>query len=68
VLGASANLRTRRPCSYSRGSGDRVLVDSGLAERESVVLEAGTHEQSLRLRTADLVALCEADVADLVQD
>lgn len=47
---------------------DRVLVDRRLAERESVVVEAGTHEQSLRLATADLLRLAEAEVADLAQD
>ena len=50
------------------GSDDRVLVDSRLADRESVVLEAGSHEQSVRIRTADLLALTRAEVADLAQD
>ena len=48
--------------------GDRVLVDRRLYEKEWVVLEAGTHEQSLRLRTADLVELSGARLADLSQD
>lgn len=48
--------------------GDRVLVDRRLCENDSVVLEAGTHEQSLRLRTADLVELSGARLADLSQD
>jgi len=48
--------------------GDRVLVDRRLCENEWVVLEAGTHEQSLRLRTADLVELSGARLADLSQD
>lgn len=47
------------------GAGDRVLVDSRLAARETVVLEAGSHEQSVRVRTADLIAITRADVADL---
>lgn len=50
------------------GDGDRVLVDRRLCENEWVVLEAGTHEQSLRLRTADLVDLCNAQLVDLSQD
>ena len=50
------------------GSDDRVLVDSRLADRESVVLEAGSHEQSVRIRTADLLALTRAEVVDLTQD
>ena len=50
------------------GDGDRVLVDRRLSENEWVVLEAGTHEQSLRLRTSDLVELTEAWLVDLSQD
>jgi Ala-tRNA(Pro) deacylase len=50
------------------GSGDRVLVDSTLAGRERVVLEAGTHERSVRIRTADLLRLTQAQVVDLAQD
>jgi Ala-tRNA(Pro) deacylase len=50
------------------GDGDPVLVDRRLLEREWIVLEAGTHEQSLRMRTADLVELSAARVVDLSQD
>lgn len=50
------------------GRSDAVLVDSRLAGRESVVLEAGTHEQSLRIETKDLLALARARVADLSVD
>ena len=50
------------------GDGDRVLVDRRLCENEWVVLEAGTHEQSLRLRTSDLVELTDARLVDLSQD
>ncbi|HXV03977.1 MAG TPA: YbaK/EbsC family protein [Gaiellaceae bacterium] len=50
------------------GPGDRVLVDARLAKRETVVLEAGSHEQSVRIQTADLLKLTQADVVDLSQD
>lgn len=50
------------------GGGDRVLVDSRLAERETVVLEAGSHDQSVRIRAADLLALTRAEVLDLSQE
>jgi Ala-tRNA(Pro) deacylase len=50
------------------GGGDRVLVDRRLCDNEWVVLEAGTHEQSLRLRTSDLVELSSAQLVDLSQD
>ena len=45
--------------------GDRVIVDSRLAARDSVVLEAGSHERSVRLKTADLVRLAQAEVSDI---
>jgi Ala-tRNA(Pro) deacylase len=47
---------------------DRVLIDRRLLEQDSVVLEAGTHEQSLRLKTTDLARIAEAGLADLCQD
>jgi Ala-tRNA(Pro) deacylase len=50
------------------GRKDRVLIDRRLAERESVVVEAGSHDESLRIPTADLVRLTDAEVADLCKD
>jgi prolyl-tRNA editing enzyme YbaK/EbsC (Cys-tRNA(Pro) deacylase) len=43
-------------------------VDRRLGESEWVVLEAGTHEQSVRLRTDDLVEVCHAPLVDLTHD
>ena len=48
--------------------GDRILVDRRLAQRESVVLEAGSHSESIRMRTADLLSLSGAEVADIAAD
>ena len=48
--------------------GDRVVVDSRIAERESVVFEAGSHGQSLRMRTADLVTVAHAEIADVCHE
>jgi Ala-tRNA(Pro) deacylase len=48
--------------------GDQVIVDSSVAARDSVVLEAGSHERSIRLKAADLVRLTGAQVADIVKD
>jgi Cys-tRNA(Pro) deacylase len=50
------------------GREDQVIVDEQLAERDSVVLEAGTHEQSVRLKAADLVRLTRAQVADICRE
>lgn len=47
-------------------AGDRVLFDRRLAQHDSVVLEAGSHNESLRLRTADLRTLSGAEVEDIV--
>jgi Ala-tRNA(Pro) deacylase len=47
------------------GREDHVLVDDRLAGRDSVVVEAGSHDKSVRLKTADLVRLTRAQVADI---
>jgi Ala-tRNA(Pro) deacylase len=49
-------------------AGDRVVVDARLAERESVVLEAGEHDESVRLAVPDLVRITRAEVLDVVAD
>jgi Ala-tRNA(Pro) deacylase len=50
------------------GKADPVIVDLRLAERDAVVLEAGKHTQSVRLKAADLVRLTGAQVADISRD
>jgi Ala-tRNA(Pro) deacylase len=50
------------------GREDHVLVDERLAERDSVVVEAGSHERSVRLKTADLVRLTKAQVGDICRE
>jgi Ala-tRNA(Pro) deacylase len=44
---------------------DPVIVDSRVAARQSVVLEAGSHEQSVRIATSDLVRAAGAEVTDI---
>jgi Ala-tRNA(Pro) deacylase len=46
-------------------AGDRVLFDRRLAQHDSVVLEAGSHNKSLRMKTADLLTLTGAQVEDI---
>jgi Ala-tRNA(Pro) deacylase len=50
------------------GREDRVIVDERLAARDSVVLEAGSHDKSVRLKAADLVRLTKAQVADICRE
>jgi Ala-tRNA(Pro) deacylase len=47
-------------------SGDRVVVDRRIAECERVVFEGGTHDESIRMRTEDLLLLANAELRDIV--
>jgi Ala-tRNA(Pro) deacylase len=49
-------------------SGDGVILDGRLDKTPYVVLAAGTHEESVRLRTGDLVAATGARMCDLCED
>jgi Ala-tRNA(Pro) deacylase len=49
-------------------AGDRVLVDRQLAQRDSVVIEAGSHSESVRLKTVDLLSSSGAEVGDIAAD
>lgn len=50
------------------GREDQVIVDERLAARDSVVLEAGSHGRSVRLKAADLLRLTSAQVADITRE
>lgn len=46
-------------------AGDRVVFDRELAGRDHIIVEAGVHDTSLRIRTDDLLELTAAQVADI---
>lgn len=48
-------------------AGDRGVIDHRLAIRESVVIEAGAHDESIRLQTRDLIRIAEAQIADICE-
>ena len=50
------------------GPEDPVIVDERLARRDSLVLEAGSHERSIRLKTTDLLRLSKAQEADICRE
>lgn len=50
------------------GRRDPVVIDRRLAERDSTVLETGSHEESVRVQTGDLLRITEAEVADICRD
>jgi Ala-tRNA(Pro) deacylase len=54
---------------FAGSRSDLVLLDARLAARESVVVEAGVHDASIRLLTSDLLRLAgNAQVADLCHE
>lgn len=50
------------------GREDAVVVDSKVAALDRVVFEAGTHDSSVRVGTADLISVTRARVADVSAD
>jgi Ala-tRNA(Pro) deacylase len=53
---------------FGGAAGDRVLVDTRVTQQHSVVLEAGSHEQSVRLETADLLELTKGEIVDICKE
>lgn len=47
---------------------DPVLIDRRLASNEWLVFEAGTHDDSLRMRTEDFLRIAGARIADVCRD
>jgi len=47
------------------GPGDRTIIDRRLALLDEVVLEAGCHDESVRIEMRDLLFLAEARIADI---
>jgi Ala-tRNA(Pro) deacylase len=47
---------------------DPVVIDSELAAREQIMFEAGSHDDSVRLSTQDLIRLTDASIADIAGD
>jgi Ala-tRNA(Pro) deacylase len=47
---------------------DEVVIDARLARRDSVVLEAGSHDTSIRMKSVDLIRVANAQVADISRD
>jgi prolyl-tRNA editing enzyme YbaK/EbsC (Cys-tRNA(Pro) deacylase) len=50
------------------GPSDAVVVDARVARHDEVILEAGSHAESIRLRTGDLISVAGAHVADICRD
>jgi Ala-tRNA(Pro) deacylase len=46
---------------------DPVVIDSRLAEQKLLVIEAGSHEESVRIATEDLIRLSDAQLAGVAE-
>ena len=44
---------------------DRVIVDSRVVDHNSIVLEAGSHDDSIRIASEDLIRVASAEVAEI---
>jgi prolyl-tRNA editing enzyme YbaK/EbsC (Cys-tRNA(Pro) deacylase) len=49
-------------------AGDVAIVDHRLAMLDMIIVEAGSHDESLRLATPDLVRIAGAQIADICFD
>jgi Ala-tRNA(Pro) deacylase len=47
---------------------DPVIVDRRVADRDTIVIEAGSHDQSIRLDPAELIRAAQAEVADICKE
>jgi Ala-tRNA(Pro) deacylase len=45
--------------------GDTVVLDRRLADRDSLIFEAGSHDESVRVETEELVRVAEARIGDV---
>lgn len=50
------------------GKSDPVVVDERVAERTTIVVEAGSHHESVRISAVELVRAAGATVADISED
>ncbi len=49
-------------------AGDRVVVDRRLADRDTMVIEAGSHNESVRVNTRGLLVLAQAEIGYICHD
>ena len=48
--------------------GERVIVDRRIVDLETVIVEAGSHSDSVRIATVDLMRITDAKVMDVIAD
>jgi Ala-tRNA(Pro) deacylase len=68
LIDAYPNFELGAVPPFGGPEGELAVVDRRLAEYEHVVLEAGVHDASLRLRTDDLLFVADAKLAEIAED
>jgi len=68
LVGAYPTFELGAVSPFGGPPADLVVVDRHVADRDWVIVEAGTHEASVRIRTSDLVSTVGADVVDICCD
>lgn len=68
LLGSYPQFELGAVPPFSGPAGDAVVVDRHLVDCDRVVIEAGVHNRSVRLRTEDLLTAADALVADIASD
>ncbi len=68
LVGAYPEFELGAVPPFVLAGGDTVLVDIRLCGSDELLVEAGTHEQSLRLATRDVLELAQATLGDICID
>jgi Ala-tRNA(Pro) deacylase len=65
LVGAYPSFELGAVPPFDSSFADFVVIDKHLCEAERVAFDAGTHEESIRMRTADLIELSRATLAEI---
>jgi Ala-tRNA(Pro) deacylase len=68
LVGAFPQFELGAVPPFGGPAGDRVVVDRSLMNQDHVVFDGGVHDTSLRMRTADLIEVADAQTADIAAD
>jgi Ala-tRNA(Pro) deacylase len=49
-------------------AGERTIVDRRLVDHDAIVIEAGSHSESVKMKTSDLLAVTNAEIAEISID
>jgi Ala-tRNA(Pro) deacylase len=68
LVGAYPQFELGAVPPFGGPAGDQVVIDRSLTNIDHVVFDGGVHDTALRMRTEDLIAIAEAQTADIATD